>query len=230
MIRHGFLIAISCLLVINAAAQVSGDPLARMNDVKRDTTYLYGIGNMRTEAEAREEALLALSDILAPYLKESGYTFLKDVPSIPEGIIQFVLYSKRPGQFRAMAYASKTKLAELELQQTEIFEETGKDAIEALKENLLHVSTRAEAERLIVDSGQGEYVHSGLVAPDSRQTDVDDGFLFFFDRKTGKILEIMTPCDESGNRKDARTGASTTAMKYKHTSILWIRFEGQNHK
>ena len=60
---------LSLVFVLPAWAQGADDALAKMNAIKRDTSYFYGIGNMATEKQAREEALLVLSDQLTPFLK-----------------------------------------------------------------------------------------------------------------------------------------------------------------
>ena len=80
------------------------------------------------------------------------------------------------------------------------------------------------------DCGDIPYVHSGQLAPDTRQMYVDEGYLVYVDRNTGKVLEIMTPRDASGNRCDARSGAATSSMKYKRNPIYWVYVDGQNTK
>ena len=58
----------------------------------------------------------------------------------------------------------------------------------------------------------------------------NEGYLVYVDRNTGKVLEIMTPRDASGNRCDARSGAATSSMKYKRNPIYWVYVDGQNTK
>lgn len=219
------------LLLLGAAAtaQAQTDPLARMNAVKRDTaTFLYGIGNMATEAEARNEAILALSDQLKLFLSGRPLSFVKDLESVPEGAIQYITYSKRPGQFRVMAYLDKTGLTEQDRQQVAVFEETGKDILADFIDKLARLDNPDGIAPLIDACKAGAYVHYGSVAPDTKQAYVDEGFLAYIDRKSGRILEMMTPRDGAGRRHNARTGALTSSMKYKRLPILWIYIEGQN--
>ena len=76
--KRSYLFILLLLMTVPASALAQDDPLARMNAVKRDTaTFLYGVGNMTTEAEAREEALLALSDQLKLFLSERPLSFVK---------------------------------------------------------------------------------------------------------------------------------------------------------
>lgn len=216
------------LMIVPASALAQDDPLARMNAVKRDTaTFLYGIGNMTTEAEARKEALLALSDQLKSFLSKRPLSFVKDMESVPEGAIQFITYSRRANQFRVMAYLDKASLAESDRQQVAAFEEKGEDVLKELLGKLPFVEDRDDIAPLIEESGAGEYVRYGSVAPDTKQAYVDGGYLAYVDRKSGKILEMMTPRDEAGKRHNARTGAPTSSMKYKGLPILWIYIEGQ---
>ena len=216
------------LMIVPASALAQDDPLARMNAVKRDTaTFLYGIGNMTTEAEARKEALLALSDQLRSFLSKRPLSFVKDMESVPEGAIQFITYSRRANQFRVMAYLDKASLTESDRQQVAAFEEKGEDVLKELLGKLPFVEDRDDIAPLIEESGAGEYVRYGSVAPDTKQAYVDGGYLAYVDRKSGKILEMMTPRDEAGKRHNARTGAPTSSMKYKGLPILWIYIEGQ---
>ncbi len=227
--KRSYLFILLFLMIAPASALAQDDPLARMNAVKRDTaTFLYGVGNMTTEAEAREEALLALSDQLKAFLSMRPLSFVKDLESVPEGVIQFITYSRRANQFRVMAYLDKTVLTESDRQQVEVFEEKGKDVLEELLGKLPFVEDRDGIAPLIDESGAGEYVRYGSVAPDTKQAYVDGGYLAYFDRKSGKILEMMTPRDGAGKRHNARTGALTSSMKYKGLPILWIYVEGQN--
>jgi hypothetical protein len=227
--KRRYLFILLFLMIVPAYALAQDDPLARMNAVKRDTaTFLYGVGNMTTEAEAREEALLALSDQLKVFLSERPLSFVKDLESVPEGAIQFITYSRRANQFRVMAYLDKSGLTESDRKQVEVFEEKGKDILEELLGKLPFVENRDGIAPLIDESGAGEYVRFGSVAPDTKQDYVDGGYLAYVDRKSGKILEMMTPRDRAGKRHNARTGALTDSMKYKGLPILWIYVEGQN--
>ena len=106
---------VACLFVaLPALAQGPDDVLAKINAIKRDTSYLYGIGNMSTEEQAREEALLVLSDQLNPFLAQNKFSMFRSMEDIKEGTIEFLTYSKRPGQYRVMAYVNKAALVEKE--------------------------------------------------------------------------------------------------------------------
>lgn len=220
---------LSLLIALPAVAQGGEDILAKINAIKRDTSYIYGIGNMSTEEQAREEALLVLSDQLNPFLAENKFSMIRSMEDMKEGTIGFLTYSKRPGQFRVMAYVNKEALVKRDKEEVVVFEDTGKDAVAEFIEGLLASGTKEDVERIL---GKNEiaYVHSGPLAPDTRQLYVDYGYLVYVDRSSGKVLEIMTPRDASGNRADARSGAPTSSMKYKHNPIYWVYIDGQETK
>jgi hypothetical protein len=224
-----FLWFASLLIALPAVAQSPDEVLAKINAIKRDTSYLYGIGNMATREQAREEALLVLSDQLTPFLAENKFAMFRSMEDLKEGTIEFLTYSKRPGQYRVMAYVSKAALVEKDKEEVVVFQDTGKDAVAELMDGLLGSQTKEDVLR-ILSRTDIPYVHSGQLAPDTRQMYVDEGYLVYVDRNTGKVLEIMTPRDASGNRCDARSGAATSSMKYKRNPIYWVYVDGQNTK
>ncbi|MCR5709163.1 MAG: hypothetical protein K6G79_01640 [Bacteroidales bacterium] len=220
---------LAALAALPAMAQGPDDVLAKMNAVKRDTSCFYGIGNMATEQQAREEALLVLSDQLTPFLKENKFAMIRSMEDLKEGTIEFLTYSKRPGQYRVMAYVNKSALVEKDKEEVVVFQDTGKDAVEELLGSLLASQTQEEIERLLAGADI-PYVHSGQLAPDTRQMYVDEGYLVYIDRHSGKVLEVMTPRDATGQRCDARSGASTSSMKYKRNPIYWVYVDGHQTK
>lgn len=220
---------LSLVFVLPAWAQGADDALAKMNAIKRDTSYFYGIGNMATEKQAREEALLVLSDQLTPFLKENKFSMIRSMEDMKEGTIEFLTYSKRSGQYRVMAYVNKAALVEKDKEEIVVFQDTGKDAVAELLGGLLAAGTQDEVVRILA-AADIPYVHSGQLDPDTRQMYVDEGYLVYVDRHTGKVLEIMTPRDASGKRCDARSGASTSSMKYKRNPIYWVYVEGHQPK
>lgn len=220
---------LSLVFVLPAWAQGADDALAKMNAIKRDTSYFYGIGNMATEKQAREEALLVLSDQLTPFLKENKFSMIRSMEDMKEGTIEFLTYSKRPGQYRVMAYVNKAALVEKDKEEIVVFQDTGKDAVADLLGGLLAAGTQDEIVRILAATDI-PYVHSGQLDPDTRQMYVDEGYLVYVDRHTGKVLEIMTPRNASGERHDARNGASTSSMKYKRNPIYWVYVEGHQPK
>lgn len=216
---------VACLFVtLPALAQGPDDVLAKINAIKRDTSYLYGIGNMATEEQAREEALLVLSDQLNPFLAQNKFSMFRSMEDIKEGTIEFLTYSKRPGQYRVMAYVNKAALVEKEKEEITVLEDAG-DAVGALLGSLFASQTKEELDRILSRSDL-PYLHSGQLAPDTRQLYVDGGYLIYWDRSSGKILEIMTPRDPSGNRTNARSGEPTSSMKYKRLPIHWVYLDG----
>ena len=219
----------SLLIALPALAQSPDDALAKINAIKRDTSYLYGIGNMSTPEQAREEALLVLSDQLTPFLAENKFAMFRSMEDLKEGTIEFLTYSKRPGQYRVMAYVSKAALVQKDKEEVVVFQDTGKDAVAEMLDGLLVSRTQDEVVRLLAATDI-PYVHSGQLAPDTRQLYVDEGYLVYIDRNTGKVLEIMTPRDASGKRSDARSGAPTSSMKYKRNPIYWVYIDGHNPK
>ena len=220
---------VSLTIALPALAQGPDDALAKINAIKRDTSYIYGIGNMATEEQAREEALLVLSDQLTPFLTENKLSMFRSMEDIKEGIIEFLTYSKRPGQYRVMAYVNKAALVEKDKEEVVVFQDTGKDAVEELLDGLLGSRTKEDVVGLLARTDI-PYVHSGQLAPDTRQMYVDEGYLVYVDRNSGKVLEIMTPRDSDGKRCDARSGAVTSSMKYKRQPIYWVFVDGHKTK
>ena len=220
---------VSLFIALPVQAQGPDDALAKMNAIKRDTSYFYGIGNMATEAQAREEALLALSDQLTPFLKENKFSMIRSMEDMKEGTIAFLTYTKRPGQYRVMAYVNKEALVEKDKEEIVVFQDTGKDAVAELLGGLLASETQDEIVRILA-AADIPYVHSDQLDPDTRQLYVDEGYLVYVDRHSGKVLEIMTPRNASGERRDARSGASTSSMKYKRNPIYWVYVEGHQTK
>jgi hypothetical protein len=220
---------VACLFIaLPALAQGPDDVLAKINAIKRDTSFLYGIGNMATEEQAREEALLVLSDQLNPFLAQNKFSMFRSMEDIKEGTIEFLTYSKRPGQYRVMAYVNKAALVEKEKEEITVLEDAG-DAVGELLGSLFASRTKEELDRVLARSDI-PYLHSGQLAPDTRQLYVDDGYLIYWDRSSGKILEIMTPRDPSGKRTNACTGEPTSSMKYKRLPIHWVYLDGQTNK
>ena len=220
---------ISLVIALPALAQSPEEALAKINAIKRDTSYIYGIGNMATQEQAREEALLVLSDQLTPFLTENRLSMFRSMEDIKEGIIEFLTYSKRPGQYRVMAYVNKAALVQKDKEEVVVFQDTGKDAVEEMLEGLFGSQTKEDVLQLLARTDI-PYVHSGQLAPDTRQLYVDEGYLVYVDRTSGKVLEIMTPRDASGKRCDARSGAVTSSMKYKRNPIYWVFVDGHNAK
>ena len=214
-----FSVALPCL------AQDPDEALARINAVKRDTSCLYGIGNMSTEAQAREEALLVLADQLNPFLAENKLAIYRSMEDMKEENIEFITYSKRPGQYRVMAFVNKAALIEKDREEAVVFEDSGRDAVGEMLGGLLASKTREDVLRVLARADI-PYVQSGQLAPDTRQMYVDEGYLVYIDRVSGKVLEIMTPRDGTGKRRDARSGESTTSMKYKRNPIYWVYVAG----
>ena len=220
---------VSLVIALPALAQSPEDALAKINAIKRDTSYIYGIGNMATQEQAREAALLVLSDQLTPFLAENKLSMFRSMEDIKEGIIEFLTYSKRPGQYRVMAYVNKAALVQKDKEEVVVFQDTGKDAVEEMLDGLFGSQTKDDVLQLLARTDI-PYVHSGQLAPDTRQLYVDEGYLVYVDRNSGKVLEIMTPRDASGKRCDARSGAVTSSMKYKRNPIYWVFVDGHNAK
>ena len=86
-----------------------------------------------------------------------------------------------------MAYLDKASLTESDRQQVAAFEEKGEDVLKELLGKLPFVEDRDDIAPLIEESGAGEYVRYGSVAPDTKQAYVDGGYLAYVDRKSGKI-------------------------------------------
>ena len=221
---------VALLSALPALAQGPDDALAKITAIKRDTSYIYGIGNMPTEEQAREEALLVLADQLNPFLAEHNFSMIRTMEDMKEGTIQFLTYTKRPGQYRVLAYVDKKSLYEKEKKEVVVFQDKGKDVVEDVLGSVLASATKDDLVKVLEANAKQSYVHSGQLVPETRQLYVDNGYLVYYDRNSGKILEIMTPRDPSGKRTNARSGEATSSMKYKRLPIYWVYFEGHDIK
>ena len=195
---------LACGLV---SAHVQDGVLTQMNAVKLNPEYIYGYGVMGDVSDACDEALQDLALRVSAYLKEINCSFLRTLEQCPEGTVHFLTYSKGVAYARAIAYVSKQSLRELEAMSAEEYENQGiGKAIEELKDRIVRAMTMEELEQALLNSVASALVTHGEVSLSTDDKYIKGGYIVYFDAKTGRIVEVRTPCDAQGNRKDARSG------------------------
>lgn len=204
-------------------AQDRDNILARMNAVKLDPGYIYGYCAFSNAETSRIEALADLASRVEAFLKENDFASITDLGQCPEGTIQTLVYTKGTDYFRTLAYVDKAALAQLENTFSRESETQGLSrAIDALKARLAAVTTFGELESLLAGSEAASLVRRGPLTFDTPQEDVDQGYLVYYDQKTGKITGVMTPRNGEGVRLNAKTGVPGNPRKAPQGVIEWI--------
>ena len=207
------------------AAQAQESALVQINHIKLGTdTWLYGICTMPDAAKSQEEAAKELSLHLNAYLADNGFHYLQGLESLPADAVGEIVCEVMPGVFRTMEYVEKSRLAALEQECASAFEQNGREAVERLQQTLAEAQNLEEIHAMLVASGAEAYFKFGQLYYDTPQAYVENGYLIYVKPDNGTVLEIMTPPDASGHRKNARTGADANPMHYVRTLVYWICF------
>lgn len=219
--RKALTIVLCLAYFLTCKAQESEDIIARMNEVKLDASFIYGTCALRDSIESRNEALADLVQRVDSFLKAEGYRFVQECPN---SSVRYLVYTKGPDYWRTLAYVEKNDLKELEQQLQEKFEAEGiESALDSLKNSLFAASTITEIDRLIDESRVSDRVQTCEYSFNIESWLRDRGYLFFYNRTSGKVLEVWTPLDENGVRLDARTRIPATSRVV--PPIRWVYFD-----
>jgi len=204
--------------------------LKQINQIKKDTeTYLYGLSTVPDEPDSQislDQARAELDVQIKNFLNEGEFPYLKEKQEVPGELIQSVSCLLRPDCYRSLVYVKKSALQELENALAEqLGSDTRKEALEKLVQDILAAQTINEVlDRIAASSLAGE-VRAAQKIDNQTQQYANDGLLVYFDPKTKKVQEVMTPMDASFTRKNAKTGAPAQPVRYKNAP-LWIYVEG----
>ena len=189
------------------AAQNQDSVLAQMNAVKLDPDSIYGYGVMGDEVAACDEAFQELSMQVDAYISEQQFSFLRALDQCPSGTVHYLTCSKGTNYFRAIAYVSREALKAFEERCAEEYQIQGiGQAVEQLKDQIARAMTMDELEEALFNSSAAALITHGNVSHATEDKFIRDGFIVYYDAKTRRIVEVRTPCDENGIRKDARSG------------------------
>lgn len=225
------LITLMALLLSAALCAQERDSLLRaINQIKRDTgTYLYGQSTLPDEPNPEvslREARKELKVQTDAFLESDEFPFLKEKKEIPEELIQSVTVLLRPDCYRTLAYIDKSRLKELEQALAEkLGSDTRKEALDQFIGSILAAGTIGEVLDLIAASPLAPEIRTGQKIDDESQPYANEGLLLFFEPRSRKIVQVMTPLDAAFNRKDVRTGQTDTPLKYRNAP-LWVYIDG----
>ena len=214
------------LLVFHEAFSAPRDTvLMRMNAVKLDPGCIYGVCTMDNRAASSEEALKALSSEVEDYLSASGTLFVRSISDIPAEKICIIEWNKGNRIWWTMAYVRKHDLDLLEEVKAREFDSIGKEQVERIIESVSQAREIMAIEGILKASSD-KLLRFGDLGFDTPQCDVDNAFLVYYERETGDVVEIMTPQDSTGIRRNLLSGEITDTMKHIHLPIMWIIFDG----
>lgn len=219
---------LSCLLLLMMLlswpmfSQDRDSLLRRINQIKLDThRYLYGLCTLPGEANPQ----LSL-DEAEKELQLQVEAFLGTRKEIPSELTASVSCLLRPNTYRSIVYIEKVRLQEWEeLQSRRLGSNARKEAVDILVSGILNAGTVNDVLDLIASSSLLDEIRTGQRIDNQSQQYANDGLLVFFDPRSKKVLEVMTPLDENYARKNAKTGAPANPMKYKNAP-LWVYVEG----
>ena len=225
--KRAILIGFIFLMAWTAAAQDRDSLLARMNGIKMDSgQYLYGLCTISDEPNpdvSREAARGELLEQIAAYLPSANIRFLRPA-TIPEDAISYLVCQLRPSCFRTLAYVQKSRLMELEadlVRKTD--DQNRKEGINHFLSSLSKAATLDEIEHLLSDCDLAG-IRFGWLIDDETQRFLDQSYLVYYERNTGRILEIMTPPAPGEGRKNLCTSSPADPLIYK-TTPFWIYLE-----
>jgi hypothetical protein len=222
--KYRFVVLFLFLGTLLCSAQERGNVLAQMNAVKLDPDCLYGYCALSSADRSRTEALADLAFQVETYLREKAFKYVHRLEQCPEGTVKTLVYTKGNNYYRTVAYIDKAVLEQQEKALSQETEALGvNQALTALKGRLATATTLADLESLIAGSEAASFVRRGTLTFDTPQDDVDWGYLVYYDKKTGRILEIRTPRNAEGKRFNAKTGASIDPEEAPQGGIDWIR-------
>lgn len=213
-----------------AMSQDRDSLLRRINQIKKDTDrYLYGLATLPGDPNpesSREQAAKELKVQVDQYLDSDQFVFLKEKKEYPAEIVESVSCLLRPDTYRSIVFVEKARLLEAENKLAEqLGSDTRKEELATFVNGILAANKVDEILNLIATSPLAAEIKAGQKIDNNTQQYVNDGILVYFDPKSKKVLEIMTPMDESYARKNARTGAPAYPMRYKNAP-LWVYIEG----
>lgn len=212
------------VLAWTAVAQSREEIMAQMNTVKLDTQrYLYGYCTIPEEPDSNvviSEAIKDLAVQIGAYCRQEEYKYVKSLDDIKEEKLSLICCPIYEDCFRAMAYIPKVVLTDLEEQKSSLMESEERSAvIRQITESLVKAQSMDSIFDLV--KTHDDMIVSGENFDDSTQKYINEGYLIYYEHKSGKILELMTPPDTNGLRHNVRTGAVADPLRHV-TTPYWI--------
>ena len=223
----------SLLLLLVSLPLLSQDKdalLKQINQIKKDTDrYLYGLSTLPEEPNpeaSREEAKKELMIQVEAFLDGEEFVYLKEKKTVPEDLIEHISCLMRPDTYRSIVYVEKARLLELEQSLAqELGSDTRKEALQGLVNAILSAGTVNEVLDVIAASPLSAEIRASQKIDNDTQQYANDGILVYFEPRSKKVLEVMTPMDENYMRRNAKTGEPANPIRYKNAP-LWVYVEG----
>ena len=212
-----------------SSAQTREELMARINQIKLDTEhYLYGSGTGEDQVWSEKDALLGLSGQVADYCRERQFSYIDLLEDIPQDSVRYITFSKASNIYRGIAYLSKQILEDAETLQRQLLGSRERELkLKAFVEAMGSLSNTQELRLLLEEQGPSLLAIYGDTFDDESQKYVDGSFLFYFDKQSGAIIEIMTPVYDGKGRRNLLTGDPSDPLLYR-VSPMWVYFEGFN--
>ena len=223
----------SLLLLLVSLPLLSQDKdalLKQINQIKKDTDrYLYGLSTLPGEPNpetSREEAKKELMIQVEAFLDGEEFVYLKEKKTVPDDLIEHISCLMRPDTYRSIVYVEKARLLELEQSMAqELGSDTRKEALQGLVDAILAAGTVNEVLDAIAASPLSAEIRASQKIDNDTQQFANDGILVYFDPRSKKVQEVMTPMDENYMRRNAKTGEPANPIRYKNAP-LWVYVEG----
>lgn len=223
----------SLLLLLVSLPLLSQDKdalLKQINQIKKDTDrYLYGLSTLPGEPNpetSREEAKKELMIQVEAFLDGEEFVYLKEKKTVPDDLIEHISCLMRPDTYRSIVYVEKARLLELEQSMAqELGSDTRKEALQGLVNAILAAGTVNEVLDAIAASPLSAEIRASQKIDNDTQQFANDGILVYFEPRSKKVQEVMTPMDENYMRRNAKTGEPANPIRYKNAP-LWVYVEG----
>ena len=225
------LLYLTLFLAIGAVltAQERDSLLSRINAVKIATDrYLYGLSTLQDCSDPNMSLLEARSDLadkVNEYLTTAGFKYLHHLKDLPADKVMSISCEVYPSCFRSIAYIEKRTLTEAELS---ISEDLGRkevrESITGLLAALPEAKTIEEIRKQLSSKSLEKAIEYGETFGNEILELIPDCYLVYYNSSSGKVIEIMTPSDESGQRSNLSTGSPADPMSYTTTPI-WIHIK-----
>ncbi|MBO6249195.1 MAG: hypothetical protein J6N54_10325 [Bacteroidales bacterium] len=210
-------------------AQERDSLLSRINAVKMaPERYLYGLCTLQGCSDpsmSLQEAHSDLADKVNEYLTTAGFKYLRHLKDLPAEKVKSISCEVYPSCFRSIAYIEKRSLTEAELS---ISEDLGRkevqESIAGLLAALSEAKTIEEVGKKLSSKSLEKAIEYGDTVGNEILELIPECYLVYYDGASGKVIEIMTPSDESGERLNLSTGSPADPMSYTTTPI-WIHIK-----
>lgn len=199
--------------------------LASMNAVKLATDrYLYGVSTQTDKDMAIELANKALYGAVSSWIKEKGLFFFKGIDDLPVEAFKYYECEVYPGVYRILVSVDKEEIirSDRELASKTII--VSDRQAEELIADIALTGTVEELQDVLLHSEYRDGVlfgHLELITP---QEYIEKGWLAYYEPRSYRIIDIITPMDASGIRHSLKTEAEVTPLSLGLKPAIWIYF------